>query len=93
MRNILIIAFAALVLFFFLHLRSPLREGFSTLPRVRQGNYVLDLLGHLKRTSTKLANPGLWKERMAMIGKSPVELAREYMKANKIADQTRNARA
>lgn len=64
-------------------------EGFKTLPHVKQGNYVLDLLGKLTRTSKILASPTLWKDRMALMGKSPVELAREYIKKN--GDQTRNA--
>ena len=56
-------------------------EGFRSLPYVKQDNYVLDLIGRLKKTSSVLANPGLWKERMALIGKSPVELARDYIKS------------
>ena len=56
-------------------------EGFTDLPSISRGNYVLDLLGHLKRTTRKLADPMLWNERMALIGKSPVELAREYIKS------------
>ena len=64
-------------------------EGFANLPHVRQGNYVLDLLGRLTRTSKMLANPVLWKDRMALMGKTPVELAREYIKNN--GGQSRNA--
>jgi len=83
MRNIFIIVFACLVLFFILFGSRKTAEGFSTLPHVSQGNYVLDLLGRLTRTSKTLANPMLWKDRMALMGKSPVELAREYIKQNK----------
>lgn len=89
MRNLLIILFALTVLFLVSRMYA-VREGFA-LPHVRQGNYVLDLLGHLKRTSATLANPNLWKERMALMGKSPVDLAREYIKKN--GNQTRNASA
>jgi len=79
MRNLYIILFALLVLFLFV--RSQKAEGFRDLPYVKQGNYVLDLIGRLKKTSATLANPGLWKERMALMGKSPVELARAYSKS------------
>jgi hypothetical protein len=80
MRNLYIILFALLLLaFVFWSARRT--EGFQTVPHVRQGNYVLDLLGHLKRTSRKLADPTLWNERMALLGKSPVELARAYIKS------------
>ena len=89
MRNLFIILFALAALYIVYVRTQSVREGFA-LPHVRQGNYVLDLLGHLKRTSATLANPGLWKERMALMGKSPVELAREYIKKN--GGQTRNAR-
>ena len=90
MRNIYIIVFAAALLFFILHRNYGVtKEGFKSLPRVQQGNYVLDLLGRLTRTSKILANPTLWKDRMALMGKSPVELAREYIKKN--GGQTRNA--
>ena len=82
MRNTLLIAFATLAVLFLILTRARKRvEGFAAIPHVRQGNYVLDLLGRLKKTSRTLANPGLWKERMAMMGKTPVELAREYIKS------------
>ena len=55
-------------------------EGFAT-PHVQQGNYVLDLLGNLKRSSKMLADPSLWRDRMQFIGKSPVDIAREYIKS------------
>ncbi len=55
-------------------------EGFAAIPSVSKGNYVLDLLGRLTRTSKMLANPTLWQDRMAVMGKTPVELAREYIK-------------
>jgi hypothetical protein len=80
MRNLYIILFALLVVAFVLW-SARRTEGFQTVPHVRQGNYVLDLLGHLKRTSKKLADPSLWNERIALIGKSPVELARAYIKS------------
>lgn len=85
MRNIYII-FSAITIVFLIFLEKIIKtnEGFTSLPHVRQGNYVLDLLGHLKTTTQTLANPQLWKERMAYIGKSPMDLAREYIKANKI---------
>jgi hypothetical protein len=56
-------------------------EGFAAVPSVRQGNYVLDLLGNLKRSSKMLADPSLWRDRMQFIGKSPVDIAREYIKS------------
>ena len=80
MRNSLLLAFAFILLVgVALYAARRRIEGFS-VPVVRQGNYVLDLLGQLKKTSRTLANPGLWKERMAMMGKSPMELARAYIK-------------
>lgn len=81
MRNLYIILFALTLLFILSYVRNQRIEGFRSLPRVKQGNYVLDLIERLKKTSSTLANPGLWKERMAYIGKSPVELARAYMKS------------
>jgi hypothetical protein len=82
MRNIYIIFFAlAFLVFTYYFVGNPKVEGFRTVPHVKQGNYVLDLLGRLKKTSSALANPGLWKERMAYIGKSPVDLARAYIKS------------
>ena len=89
MRNIYIIAFALALLILIMWCRGKTEEGFKSLPQVQQGNYVLDLLGRLTRTSKILANPSLWQERMALMGKSPVELAREYIKKN--GSQTRNA--
>ncbi len=65
---------------------QPVAEGFKSIPRVSQGNYVLDLLGNLTRTSRALADPLLWKERMELMGKSPVELAREYIKKQRATD-------
>lgn len=56
-------------------------EGFETLPHVRKGNYILDLMGRLKRSSATLSNPTLWSERLALIGKSPTDLARAYIKS------------
>jgi hypothetical protein len=56
-------------------------EGFAVVPRVQKGNYVLDLLGNLKRSSKMLAEPSLWRDRMKFIGKSPVDIAREYIKS------------
>ena len=82
MRNLYIILFAlGIVLILYKLVGNSRAEGFSSLPHVKQGNYVLDLIGRLKQTSSALANPGLWKERMAYIGKSPVELARAYLKS------------
>ena len=52
-------------------------EGFTA--RSVDGNYVIDLLGNLKRISATLADPQMWKERIDMIQKSPVDLAREYI--------------
>jgi hypothetical protein len=82
MRNLYIILFAlAILAITYRIVGNSTAEGFSSLPHVKQGNYVLDLIGRLKKTSSALANPGLWKERMAYIGKSPVELARAYIKS------------
>ena len=52
-------------------------EGFAA--QSVDGNYVIDLLGNLKRMSATLADPQMWKERIDMIQKSPVDLAREYI--------------
>ena len=80
MRNLYIILFALLLLgFVIFSVRRT--EGFQNKIVGKQGNYVLDLLGYLKKTSSKLANPALWNERMAYIGKSPVDLARAYIKS------------
>lgn len=99
MRNLLIITFASLILFFILFgsQRRTTAEGFASLPHVKQGNYVLDLLGRLTKTSKMLASPALWQDRIAVMGKSPVELAREYIKKEragstlKTGRQSRNA--
>ena len=81
MRNLYLLLFALLIVYILYQLYYRRTEGFRSLPYVKQDNYVLDLIGRLKKTSSALANPGLWKERMAFIGKSPVELAREYIKS------------
>lgn len=83
MRNVYIIIFALTTLYviYFIFERRRKTEGFRSLPLAKKGNYVLDLIGQLKKTSSALANPSLWKERMAYIGKSPVELARAYIKS------------
>ena len=88
MRKLYLAYLGVIVFLLIIILHRPRYEGFSNAGT--QGNYVLDLLGHLKRTTITLANPQLWKERMSMMGKSPVELAREYIK---ISGQTRNASA
>jgi hypothetical protein len=85
MRNLYIILFAIMLLFIVFNAQVPVAEGFKSLPHVKQGNYVLDLLGRLTRTTKTLANPILWKDRMSMMGKSPVELAREYIKKQRAA--------
>jgi hypothetical protein len=83
MRNLYIVFFAlALVALLYAgHYRAFAEEGFAVLPSVRKGNYILDLMGQLKRTSATLANPTLWGERLALVGKSPTELARAYIKS------------
>lgn len=81
MRNLYLLLFALLIVYILYQLYYRRTEGFRSLPYVKQDNYVLDLIGRLKKTSSTLANPGLWKERMAFIGKSPVELARDYIKS------------
>jgi hypothetical protein len=91
MRNLFIITLASLILLFVLfgaRRTSEATEGFANLPHVRQGNYVLDLLGRLTRTSKMLASPTLWKDRIAIMGKSPVELAREYIKKERAGGHT-----
>jgi len=81
MRNLLVILFALFTLCFVLLLGVQHRpvEGFAQ----QEGNYVLNLVAQLKKTSTALANPALWSERMALMGKSPTELARDYIRKQK----------
>ena len=82
MRNLLVILFALCILSVVLLLgiqRRPV-EGFA----VQEGNYVVNLVSQLKRTSMALANPTLWSERMALMGKSPTELARAYIQKQKM---------
>ena len=81
MRNLYLIVFVLLIIYISYKLYHRRTEGFRSLPYVKQDNYVLDLIGRLKKTSSALANPSLWKERMTLIGKSPVELARDYIKS------------
>jgi hypothetical protein len=83
MRNLLIILFAIFLLSLLLLLlrKAPMKEGFSATKE--EPNYVLNLVSQLKRTSMALANPALWSERMALMRKSPTELARDYIHKQK----------
>jgi hypothetical protein len=80
MRKLLVIIFALIALYILYSMMRPTREGFKSMPYVRQGNYVLDLVGRLKKTTKTLADPQLWRDRMALIGKSPMDLAREQIR-------------
>jgi hypothetical protein len=81
MRNLLIILFALFILSFLLLRVQSTKEGFATAED--QPNYVLNLMSQLKKTSMALANPALWSERIRLMRKSPTELAREYITAQK----------
>jgi hypothetical protein len=83
MRNVLVILFALFTLCFVLLLGVQRVEGFAQ----QEGNYVLNLVAQLKRTSAALANPSLWSERMALMGKSPTELARDYIRKQKAREE------
>lgn len=80
MRNLLVILFALFVLSLILISLAPKNEGFAS---EGEPNYALNLVAQLKRTTQALANPTLWRDRISMMGKSPIDLARAYALSQK----------
>ena len=62
-------------------LSARLAEGFVAGAPVPDSNYAMDLVQKLLTVSKRMANPSMWQERIALMGKSPVELARAYIKS------------
>ncbi len=76
---------AALVCAFLLVIRSPATEGFSAAAApsssVEQVQEATNrILKRLQRIGGKLADPAVWKERIALMRMTPAQLARKHMR-------------
>lgn len=86
MRYLLILTLVIAILLT-IALGARFAEGFASGPSAARTagspdrNYAVDLVKRLLVVSKRLANPVMWKERIDMIGKSPVDMARAYMKS------------
>jgi hypothetical protein len=80
MRYLLILTLVIAILLT-IALGAHFAEGFASGAPAPDGNYAVDLVKRLLVVSKRLANPVMWKERIDMIGKSPVDMARAYMKS------------
>lgn len=80
MRYILVIVLVIAILLT-IAMGAHLAEGFASGAPAPDTNYAVDLVKKLLVVSKRMANPSMWQERIALMGKSPVELARAYIKS------------
>lgn len=85
-----VILFTSIVTLIYVLHRSPMMEGFAVKPTKEEipnpAEVVSDVLrtamGPIRKASRHVLNPQLWMDRLSMIGKSPLELARQQIKAD-----------
>ncbi len=80
MRYLLVLVLVVAILLT-VALSAHLAEGFAAGAPAPDSNYAMDLVAKLLSVSKRMANPAMWQERIALMGKSPVELARAYIKS------------
>lgn len=80
-----LLGFFLITLWFFLHKCTCAQEGFTDQPPA--SNMVSTHISRILHKTTSLlgalANPRTWTDRIALRGKTPVEMARIYLNSNK----------